>query len=363
MPRLDALGITRLGDLTGLDRIGISVVQAVRPLALSNAVSQGKGPNLASAAVSAIMEAAEQFFAERVSRFNVTTASAKALGVEAALFSRHLLADAPADWPAAETAWVEADDLISGERGWLPLELVHTAYVEPPVPSDGLFVASTTGLACAMSEARAIRHGLLECIERDAIARASVTHGFLHRQRIDQETIGCAELAGLMQLVHDAGLFVAFWAAPAAGGIPVVWCQIMEDGRLPLATPYPADGFAADPDPAAAARRALVEAAQSRLAAISGARDDISRAAFPAYTDWSMIEAHRRLLADGPRPIDFARLEEAAATASATSVGLLERLAGNGITTILLVQLDTEPCPELRAVRVVVPELLPLTEG
>lgn len=362
MPRLNTLCITRLGDLTGLDRIGIPVVQAVRPLALSNAVSQGKGPDLASAAVSAIMEAAEQFFAERVSRFNAATASAQALGVEAALFASHLLPDVPSDWRTAETAWVEADDLVSGERGWLPLELVHTAYVEPPVPSDGLFFASTTGLACAMSEQRAIRHGLLECVERDAIARANVTHGFFQRQRIDPDTIGSADLAGLIELVRDAGLFAAFWAAPAAGDVPVVWCQVMEDGRLPLITPYPADGFAADPDPVSAARRALIEAAQSRLAAISGARDDISRAAFPTYTDWSMIEAHRRLLAEGPRPIDFERLEESAAPSEKPD-GVLERLASDGIGTVLLVWLDTKPCPELRAVRVVVPQLSPLTEG
>ena len=42
--------------MTGLDRIGVPVVQAIRPLARSNVVTQGKGPTLAHAAVAALME-------------------------------------------------------------------------------------------------------------------------------------------------------------------------------------------------------------------------------------------------------------------------------------------------------------------
>ena len=47
--RRDTFGITRIGSLTRLDRTGIPVVQVSRPLALSNAVSQGKGLNWADA--------------------------------------------------------------------------------------------------------------------------------------------------------------------------------------------------------------------------------------------------------------------------------------------------------------------------
>mgnify|MGYP006149433749 FL=1 len=38
-PAARALGVTRLADVTGLDRIGIPVFQAVRPLSLSLSVS------------------------------------------------------------------------------------------------------------------------------------------------------------------------------------------------------------------------------------------------------------------------------------------------------------------------------------
>src|SRR4026208_580587 len=59
-------GITRLAEVTGLDRIGIPVCMAVRPNSKTLAVSQGKGLSDAAAQASAIMEAAEVATAERL---------------------------------------------------------------------------------------------------------------------------------------------------------------------------------------------------------------------------------------------------------------------------------------------------------
>jgi YcaO-like protein with predicted kinase domain len=42
-PLLQEIGITRVGDITGLDRIGIPVWIAVRPNSRTLSVSQGKG--------------------------------------------------------------------------------------------------------------------------------------------------------------------------------------------------------------------------------------------------------------------------------------------------------------------------------
>ena len=60
------LGITRLGNITGLDRIGIPVAIAVRPNSRSVSVAQGKGLELPQAMASALMEACEGFHAEEV---------------------------------------------------------------------------------------------------------------------------------------------------------------------------------------------------------------------------------------------------------------------------------------------------------
>ncbi len=58
--------ITRIADLTGLDRIGLPIIQAIRPAALSEVTSLGRGMSKASAAVGAIMESLERFYAEAI---------------------------------------------------------------------------------------------------------------------------------------------------------------------------------------------------------------------------------------------------------------------------------------------------------
>ena len=57
-------GITRLANVTGLDRVGVPVVMAVRPNSRSLSVFQGKGLTLELAKISALMEALETFHAE-----------------------------------------------------------------------------------------------------------------------------------------------------------------------------------------------------------------------------------------------------------------------------------------------------------
>lgn len=65
-PYIKQAGITRLADLTGLDHIGIPVYAAVRPLAKSISISQGKGLCKAQAKCSAAMESIEVHWAEEL---------------------------------------------------------------------------------------------------------------------------------------------------------------------------------------------------------------------------------------------------------------------------------------------------------
>ena len=63
-PLFPAFGITRVANLTGLDRIGVPVIMVCRPNARSSAVFHGKGLDLAAAKASGIMEAIETWHAE-----------------------------------------------------------------------------------------------------------------------------------------------------------------------------------------------------------------------------------------------------------------------------------------------------------
>lgn len=355
LPLLELLGITRLGDLTGLDRLGIPVVQATRPASLSNIANQGKGQTLEAAAVSAIFESAEFLFAERL-RFDTVIASADDLDLPAGWFEPHLREDAPRDWRRRPTAWVEALDPLSGTPRCLPLELVHTAFDEGTPPTDEFFEGSTTGLGCGFAEDQAIRHAVLECLERDAIARAMATHGFFQRARVDHSGIADQSLRSLIDRIEAAGLLIGLWQGVALTGIPVFWCHLLE-GCAGIGLPFPADGSAAGFDPVDTARRAIEEAAQSRLTAISGARDDFDGVFYAPESQREKIEAHRRLLADGPRPIDFGRICDRAPR----DCPLPEFLAGiQEHTPLVMVRLDTAPMTSIAAVRVVAPRLLPL---
>jgi len=360
-----ALGITRIADITGLDRIGVPVVQVVRPFSLSNAVSQGKGGTMTQAAISAILEAAEAYFAERVDRFESVVASASSLSIAAGRFARHLRDGAPPDWHDQEIAWVEATNLMDGSRSMVPLELVHTAYTVPPQPYDGIFAASTTGLAASFVETDAIAHGILECVERDAVARANRIHGFFQRNRIDPATIDDAAVCEFLETLSAKGLIVGLWQAPSPIGIATICCHLMEDveGQEAL-LPHPAIGSAASLDPAAAIAHAILEAAQSRLAAISGARDDMTRAVYPKYPDWQMIAAHRRLIAEGPRTQSFLKLSKPETEGVKDGLPpLLALLESSHIRDVNLIRLETEPLTGLSVVRIVIPALQPLLES
>ena len=65
-PKLSVAGVTRIADITGLDRVGIPVFSAIRPSASQGAVSvhSGKGTTAVEAKVSAMMESFERYSAE-----------------------------------------------------------------------------------------------------------------------------------------------------------------------------------------------------------------------------------------------------------------------------------------------------------
>jgi YcaO-like protein with predicted kinase domain len=356
------LGITRLADITGLDVAGLPVVQAVRPFSLSNAVSQGKGQTLEAAAHSAVFEAAESFFAERLENFDATFTSAEKLSIPADHFQMHLLGGVSSDWHKQALPWVEAKNLVLGHSAMVPLELVHTAYILPQQIHDGVFCASTTGLAAAFKVEDAALHGMLECIERDAIARALHTHGFLQRRRIDPQTINDPEVNNLLETLRQKGFQVGLWHAPSPVGVPVIWCHLMEDRAADSALmPFPAEGTAARLDAAAAISHAVYEAAQSRLTAISGARDDFTRRNYPKYPDWQMIAAHRRLIVEGPQEIDFKNLRVDIARGKA---GLLSKLEATNHHEVYEIQLDHKaPIDGIAVTKIIIPSLLPLVEG
>src|SRR3977135_4714434 len=125
------IGITRLGNVTGLDRIGKPVTVAVRPNSSSFSVSQGKGLGLSQAFASALMEAIELFHGEELSGRTVAT-SFQELSMKARVVPPSSLCGTGLPLPErTEIEWIEGYDPLSREACWVPWETQHTHHPEP----------------------------------------------------------------------------------------------------------------------------------------------------------------------------------------------------------------------------------------
>jgi YcaO-like protein with predicted kinase domain len=271
------IGITRLGDVTGLDRIGIPVTVAVRPNSRSFSVSQGKGLGLSQARASAMMEAIELFHGEELTGRTVP-ASFEALSAKVCAVPPASLCGTGNPLPDHSTiAWIEGYDLLSGAACWVPWEVVHTDYTLPTRHSGEHFLSGTNGLASGNHLAEAISSAICELVERDAVAlwhARSMTER--SRGRLDVASIDDADCRRLLGLYDAAQIAPCLWDVTSDVGIPAFICDI------PAPTDDPSEGLrryrgaGCHPDRGIALARAMTEAAQTRLTYIAGIRDDLS---------------------------------------------------------------------------------------
>src|SRR5690606_32133214 len=128
----------------------------------------------------------------------------------------------------------------------------------------------------------AIVHGLCEVIERDAAALVSDGAEHAAERRLDIESIDDPDCRAAVDAIRGAGLELAVWDITSDLGIAAFACQILEGPDGPGLVALPAEGHGCHPDRGVALLRALTEAAQTRLTAIAGGREDITRARYRA---------------------------------------------------------------------------------
>jgi len=274
LARLEALAarmdVTRVGRTTALDTLDIPTATAFRrdvmPPAIS--VSSGKGMTDAEARLTALAEACERRCAEPRGRIPVRRAPTAAL--EDAFVPPESLV--PADWWRGPTrailAWCQGVRLRDGSVCLVPANAVFFPYDAPE--GELLFSAHTTGLALGATPAEAVAAGLLECVERDqyALAVARLQRGDSDpRAALLPAALG-ASVAALAERIERSGASVQLRDVTADLDIPTIVATIAGDGGAYL-------GCAAHPSAPIAARGALLEAAQSRVTWIQGAREDL----------------------------------------------------------------------------------------
>lgn len=272
-PLFSRFGITRVANLTGLDRIGVPVVMVCRPNARSSAVFHGKGLNMAAAKASGIMEAAETWHAENV-QLPLRLASFAELRLSEHVADAHRLpktVDSHFD-DHLPILWVEGDDLIGRQRTWVPFEVVHMNATLREAPGAGCFAASTNGLASGNHPLEALSHALCEVIERDATSLWRCRQASPHVSRLDLGTVGDEACQAVLDRLYDADLDVAVWDVTTDIGVPTFQCLIMDrTGEVR----HLGQGSGCHPASEIALLRALTEAVQVRTTYIVGSREDI----------------------------------------------------------------------------------------
>jgi ribosomal protein S12 methylthiotransferase accessory factor len=272
-PRLARYGITRIADVTDLDVIGIPVYMGVRPLGTTLSVSQGKGMTHLSAQVGAAMEAIEWWAAERFCPHAPVYASAAELCLpyrieEISSTERSVLSD------YLPLPWVPAESLADGTHTLVPL---HSAQFDGVVNGSWRprgVLRSTNGLAAGNALAEATVQALLEVLERHSTA---IMDGIPISQRkvMDLSTLPDGWCRSAIEDMQAKG----FW-------IELVDCSVVADvftfamyiWRQDMPNLYGGAGSHILPE--MALYRALTEAVQSRMTAISGMRDDIEDYAY-----------------------------------------------------------------------------------
>ena len=273
-PLAAQMGITRLGNITGLDRIGIPVAIAVRPNSRSVSVAQGKGLALPQAMASALMEACETFHAEAIGPLRIA-AYRDLVRCANVVDPATLCTGARGFDHSATIAWVEGYDLMRGESCWVPAEIVHTDYTL--MQPDGYFLTGSNGLASGNHPIEAVNAALYELVERDAIAvwmarplrrRASYS--------LNLTSIDDPDCRTLLARYEVAQIAVRVWDVTTDIAIAAFLCEIRDSSAGDPGRPTRFHGSGCHADRGIALTRALTEAAQTRLTYIAGIRDDLS---------------------------------------------------------------------------------------
>lgn len=292
---LDIIGVTKVADVTDLDRVGIHNFMTVRPRDLGPGISyyNGKGTTRADAYAGAMMEAIERHAGERydgpvirASYYNLRRQHACVDPLEIHIpmvrnYSEDLLLE-----------WVLGFDLVTRQPTFAPLNCVVCPY--DPFSGLSLFYSTTNGLASGNTRLEALCHALCEVIERDAtalvMARTNVRPavatilsdmGFDAGMSLTPEDPARISLRGLPRAAaalvgkfQRAGLEVQLRNLTSTTGIPTIDCAISEPSGQ-SASMNAHGGCGTHPDARIALTRALTEAAQSRISDIQGGREDI----------------------------------------------------------------------------------------
>ncbi len=351
--KLSVAGVTRIAEITHLDRIGIPVYSAIRPGAAEGAVSiyAGKGATKPQAKASAMMEAFERYSAEKQESDDEKIVCGSLQEMDECIDPSSLILPAKSrDTAKTDIDWVKAIDAGNDTECLVPANAVYHPYQS--TNGISLFKSSTNGLASGNVLEEAVFHGITEVVERDAWSIFEAT-------RQPKMEVDCTDTEN--PLIRDV------LSKFSKAGVEVKLVDLTADVEITTMAAVSDDTVLKDPalltlgvgthlDPEVAALRALTEVAQSRATQIHGTREDTTRAVFMRKAGYErMKRINRHWFGESQGTITLSDIENKSQKSFKddieTSLELLEKC---GFDNVLYTDL-TRPEIQIPVVRVIIP--------
>lgn len=357
--KLKVAGITRIADITDLDRIGLPVYTAIRPTAEYGGVSVygGKGISKNHAKASAMMEGFERYSAERQESDETIICTPSEINAKGEYISPKSL-NLPKEFEKKDISemsleWSISHDLITDKDYFIPTNAIYHPYTHENA-CESLFKSNTNGLASGNILEEAILHGIFEVIERDAWSIFELTHK--NYNQINLDSIESELINETIEKFTSQGINIKLMDFTADIKVPTIAASaddtITRDaGLLTL-------GIGTHLDPEVAILRALTEVAQSRATQINGAREDTVRADFAREAGYErMKRINKYYFKQEENQINLSDIEDKSTTSISKDLEIVkDELIANEIKHILYCDL-TRPELDVNVVRVVIPEM------
>lgn len=273
---LAAFGISRVAEITGFDRVGLPVWKATRPGGSTITISAGKSLDRDHSRAGAIAEAIELNCAENPPEEQRVISSYirwGEVGLGYPFFSLPLCRFSLCG-PATEIAWEVVKHVLSESETFVPADLVWCCQVHRT--KFRLFMMGSNGLSFGYNKKDALFQGVLELIERDAIAlwKFKAQKKKLYPLPCHLECNSQTALGATLALCRARNIEPVFFELTIDSRIPVIHSILYDPAIGTFA------GYGCHLSTEVAATRALQEAIQARAVYISGERDDIMRRIF-----------------------------------------------------------------------------------
>ncbi len=348
-------GITRVAEITGLDRLGIPVFTSVRPKAAEGSVTvyNGKGFTAEEAEVSAIMEGLERFSAEKGGFATVFGTMAELAGERHLVDPRRLILPGVRQYHEGERLeWAAGTSLFSRGEVLVPAESVFHPYER----ENQLFRTNTNGLAAGNAMEEAVFHALMEVIERDAWSLFEVDSSRARNLALSDCATHSGPVGDLITRLRSASVEPHLKDITSDVGITTIAGAIDDESSKDAA--LLSLGVGTHLVPEIAVLRALTEAVQSRLTTIHGTREDTFKAEYVRRIGYDrMKRINRKWFSPSAEDARFVDLPTHKSDDFLDDINFtLSRLKTVGLGEAIAVDLTREDTG-IPAVRVVVPGL------